>query len=347
MNATLEKTETPLSPEPLYQLVMGFTFTRTLLAAHRLGLFELLADREMTAAEIVDAKGFSLPSTEMLLDACVSLKLCTKTVGRYTATPMIQHFLTRQGSGYLGHFFDHFNDHMVPAWFYLEDTIRTGEPQMHRVRGDKNDHFFQAMDRSSQDLNTFMQTMEEHSLLEGGALAHAYDFSPHNVLLDVAGGTGAMSVSILRRYPHMKAIVLERPTACDSAIQAIESHGFSDRIRVQPGDMFKSTLTTEADVLLLSGTLHNWGPKEAQAILTQCSTALARGATLLISEQILDEEKAASPLGPLCSLNMMVLMGGREYSQSEYKAMLDHAHFDLEVVRPTGGLRQLLIARRR
>lgn len=344
MNAVLESPAVP-TPEPLYQLVMGFTGTRTLLAAHRLGLFEALAANDQTAADLAQDRHWSFESTEMLLDACTALGLCTKTADRYALTPMVRTYLLRQGPAYLGHFFDHFNDHMIPAWFFLEDLIRTGEPQMHRVRGQKDDHFFQALDRSSDDLNTFMRTMEEHSLLEGAALAATYDFSPHRLLLDVAGGTGAMSVAVLQRYPHLRARIVERPSACPIAEEAIRLHGLAARIDVQPGDMFQR-LPEGADVLLLSGTLHNWGPAQALAILRQCHRALPVGGTLLINEQVLEEEKSRSPLGPLCSLNMMVLMGGREYSLSEYRTMLETAGFILKEVRPTGGIRQILVAER-
>src|SRR5258708_23538253 len=155
-----------------------------------------------------------------------------------------------------------------------------------------------------------------------------------------------MSAAIVKRYPNVRAVVLERPSAAEVAQRILRGRGLSDRMQVQAGDMFKDPLPTGADVALLSGTLHNWGPPQAQAILLQCRQALMPGAKLLISEQVLDEA-ADSPIGPLCSLNMMVLMGGREYSKAEYVSMLSAADFELEEIRPTDSVRQLLIAKRR
>jgi hypothetical protein len=120
----------------------------------------------------------------------------------------------------------------------------------------------------------------------------------------------------------------------------------SDRVDLKPGDFFKDALPTSADVVLLSGILHNWSPTEAHAILRQCRQAMKAGDTLLISEQILNDQKTSPSLAVLCSLNMLVMLGGaREYSRSEFKNMLSTAGFSFETVQPTGGFRELIIAR--
>jgi hypothetical protein len=99
--------------------------------------------------------------------------------------------------------------------------------------------------------------------------------------------------------------------------------------------------------MLLSGILHNWSPDKAKAILRRCAAALPTGGTLLISEQVLSESKTEPLPAVLASLNMLLVMdGGREYSRSEYEAFLSETGFRLMELRPTGGIRQLLIARR-
>jgi len=347
MIETLSKSEMEISPGPLYQMAMGFAMTKSLLAAHRLGLFASLATGSKSAEEIARERSLSRDSTERLLDACVSLHLCTKTGGLYANSPLSQRYLTPGRRGFLGGFLDHFNDHMYPAWYHLEEAVKTGQAQIQQILGEENDHFFQAIDRQPQNLETFMRTMDEHSLLEGEALAGAYDFSPHKELLDVGGGTGAMTVAILERYPSLKAILFDRPPVCEIAARNLREHGLADRVRLQRGDFFKDTLPKTADVLLLSGILHNWSPVNAQAILGRCHEAMKPGTILLISEQILSVEKPAPSLATLCSLNMLVMLGGaREYSSAEFETMLTAAGFRLVALRPTGGFRQLLVAQR-
>lgn len=348
MVETLERQETAISPEPLYHLALGFAATKALLVAQRLGFFASLANGDKTAIQIAEEQGLSIRATEMLLDTCVSLKLCEKTDGAYSNTPISQQFLVPGQQGYLGEFLNHFNDHMYPAWLHLEEAVKTGRAQIQQVVGQANDHFFQAIDRKSQDLETFMQTMEEHSLLEGTALARAYDFTPHAELLDIGGGTGAMTVTILERYPHLRATVFDRPPVCEIAARNLQKHGLRERVRLAPGDFFVGPLPKTADVLLLSGILHNWSPENARRILTRCAEACRPGSVLLLSEQVLNDAKTDPLPAALCSLNMLVMMdGAQEYSRAEFNELLSSTGFHLEEIRPTGAARQLLIARRR
>jgi precorrin-6B methylase 2 len=347
MVQTIDKTGITLSPQPLYQLATGFAITKTLLVAHRLGLFEAIGTMFKTAQEVSAQAKLPIRTTEMLLDACVSLKICSKEGDRYTNGLLVQRYLLASQPGYLGRFFDHFNDHMYPAWQYLEDAVRTGHAQIQRVVGKEKDHFFQAMDRNKDHLETFMATMDEHSLLEGEALASAYDFSSHRELLDVGGGTGAMSVAILRRYPHLRATVFDRPPVCEIAQRVIREQGMADRISTRAGDFFVDALPAAADITLLSGILHNWSPSKVRVILRQCAKALPSGKTLLISEQILSDTKTEPLAAVMASLNMLVMMDeGQEYSRSEFETFLSETGFRLEEVRPTGAVRQLLVVRR-
>lgn len=339
--------QTDINPHRIYELALGFAATKTLLVAQHLGLFEILSKGGKTSLQIAEEKHFPALSLEMLLNSAVSLGLCQKQKGIYTNTPLSEAFLVPGRRGYLGRFLDHFNDLMYPVWSHLEEAVKTGHAQVAKVIGDPKDGFFQAIDRQGEALETFMQTMEEHSLLEGAALAAAYDFTPHRKLLDVAGGTGAMSVAIAERYSHLELKVFDRPPVVKIANASIQAHGLAERITTQAGDFFKDSLPVGADVVLLSAILHNWGVPQAQHILQQCHRALPSKGTLLISEQVLNNEKTQPTLATLCSLNMLIMLeGAQEYSEEEFRSMLEATGFRLEEVRPTGSFRQLLIARR-
>lgn len=348
MVQTLEKQDVELSPDPIYQIALGFAATKALLVAQRVGLFEVLGNSQKTAEDIATSKQLPVRTTELLLDTCVALRLCQKTGSLYSNAPISQRYLIPGKRGYLGRFMDHFNDLMYPVWTHLETAVRTTHAQIQQVTGQNDDNFFQAIDRQMEHLKTFMATMEEHSLLEGGYLANVYDFSKHQRMLDVAGGTGAMSVAIVERHPHLESIVFDRPPVCEIAQTSLVRHGLSAKIRTQPGDFFTDPLPLGADLVLLSAILHNWSPEKALHILNQIHAALPQGGTLLISEQVLSDDKTGPLWGLLCSLNMLIMMeGAREYSRPEFESMLSAAGFDLQEVRQTGGARQLLIAKKR
>src|SRR5262245_55032553 len=130
MVQTLERETTELSPDPIYQMALGFAATKTLLAAQRLGVFQSLSKSDKTLPQMAEDLAISKRGAEILLDTCVSLKLLKKTDGVYSNGPLAARFLVPGQKGYLGRFLDHFNDIMYPTWTYLEDSVRTGHAQV-------------------------------------------------------------------------------------------------------------------------------------------------------------------------------------------------------------------------
>jgi len=346
MVQTLEKPEVEITPQPIYQLAIGFAMTKTMLTAHQLGIFEVLRNGPLSAETIAQEKNYSIRATEMLLNGCVSIQLCHKEGDLFSNTPVVEKYLLSGKEGYLGRFMDHFNDHMYTAWIHLDDAVRTGHAQIQKVIGESSDHFFQALDRDDHDLEMFMATMDEHSRDEVRALVKAYDFSGHTRLMDVGGGTGAMSSGIAHSAPHLQVTLVDRPPVCKIAQRYVKQQGQESRFQIVPGSFFDE-LPTGADVILLSGILHNWSPENARRILQRCAEASRPGTTLLISEQVLNDAKTAPLPAVMCSLNMLVIMdGGQEYSRSEFSRFLEETGFRLKEIRPTSTVRQLLIAER-
>ena len=58
----------------------------------------------------------------------------------------------------------------------------------------------------------------------------------------------------------------------------------SDRLRVQPGDMFHDPLPNGTDTVLLSNVLHDWDVPECRALIRRCADALLPGGRLLIGD---------------------------------------------------------------
>src|SRR5690606_29792824 len=73
----------------LFDLTAGFVYTQTLTACVRVGLFDFLAERPRTRAEIAAHVGIPLEETERMLRAAIALKLVQGRSGdRYGCGPM-------------------------------------------------------------------------------------------------------------------------------------------------------------------------------------------------------------------------------------------------------------------
>ena len=65
-----------------------------------------------------------------------------------------------------------------------------------------------------------------------------------------------------------------------------------------------------------------------------CHRALNPGGTLLLVEMVIPADNQPSPAQAM-DLNMLVLLGGRERTEDEYRALLGATGFRLERVIPT------------
>jgi len=89
------------------------------------------------------------------------------------------------------------------------------------------------------------------------------------------------------------------------------------------------------DVYILKFILVDWKDAEALQILQNCRRAIIQDGNLLIIEMTIPDTNEPSP-GQLFDLNMLVMTGGQERTQSEYGALLGKAGFRLNRVVPTG-----------
>jgi hypothetical protein len=117
----------------------------------------------------------------------------------------------------------------------------------------------------------------------------------------------------------VEGILFDLPAGLAGATRLMEGAGVSDRVSLVAGSFFE-TVPTGADLYLLKSIIHDWNDDRAVAILETCRQAMKDGARLVLVERVLPEGSPdAGDIGPLMSdLHMMVALGGRERSTTEY-----------------------------
>ena len=155
----------------------------------------------------------------------------------------------------------------------------------------------------------------------------ALDWREGELVVDVGGGNGALLVELIRRRPELRGIVLDLPeTVRDEA-------ALGDRIQFVPGSFFESV--PAGDAYLLSGILHDWPDEDAARILRTIRAAAPRHARLLINESVIRPGNDADGAKWL-DLLMLVLAGGRERDENEWRELLENTGWD-PVRFPEGG----------
>jgi len=166
------------------------------------------------------------------------------------------------------------------------------------------------------------------------AIVAAYDFSKIRVVVDVAGGEGALLAAIVAANPHLRGILFDQPHVLARAKALLEGAGVHDRCDIVSGSFFEQ-LPKGGDVYILKSIVHDWDDPSSVSILRQCRAAINDGGRLLLVEQVLKGANE-SDSAKFADLMMLVMLGGRERNAGEFQRLCFEAGFRLTKIIPTG-----------
>ena len=151
--------------------------------------------------------------------------------------------------------------------------------------------------------------------------------------VDVGGGNGAFLNALLARQPDARGIAYDLPGVAEDAERQRSGARSESRLQFLAGNFFAS-VPAGADLYLLKMVLHDWNDSDAVRILQNIRTAVPPQGRLLVIEMIIPEGRQRHP-AMLTDLNMMVMTGGRERTQTEFRRILESAEFCLVRTIPT------------
>lgn len=288
----VSKTKKIPSPAALLEIAVGYQKSQTLFAFAELGVADLLAKKESTAAELSKRLKIHPLATERFLNACVTTGLLKKNGAVFANTALSENFLVRANGNYLGGQMKRYQNRSYPQWQNL-----TGHLQNWKYGATGGDNP-EAEDQGEEAMT------EQHNLalLHGYKLAESFDFSPFKHLLDLGGGTGAMSIALCEKIPSLRATVFDLPENVEKAREMVEKKNLQKRIECVGGDILKDDLPEGFDVALLANLLAVFDAATNKDLFKKIYDRLPAGGTSLISGWILDENRTSPEVSVLFCL---------------------------------------------
>jgi hypothetical protein len=210
-------------------------------------------------------------------------------------------------------------------------SVRTGTPAAGKVVGGP---LFEHFERDEELSEIFNEAMTGISAMVVPAVLETFDFSGTDVLVDVAGGHGFVLTSIPQKYPRMRGVLSDVGHVIGGAEPRIARLGLADRCRTEVVDFFTS-VPAGGDTYIMKHIIHDWDDDRAATILGHIRTALAdkpNGKVVLI------EAVVGAPNVPdfakLLDLEMLLLPGGRERTEGEFRQLFKRSGFELTRVVP-------------
>ncbi|HVW39613.1 MAG TPA: methyltransferase [Pirellulales bacterium] len=321
----------PASPaSQMARLISGYWISQAIYAAAKLGLADLLKNGPRTAEDLAHATQTHAPSLYRLLRALASVDVFAEDdQRRFSLTPLAE-TLRSDVPGSQWSMAIMMGEEHYRAYGELLYSVQSGETAFEKLYGAP---IFDFLTKNQEQRIIFDAAMTGVHGRETGAVLDAFDFSNIRCLADIGGGNGSVIVSILRRYPELRGILFDLADVADRARDAIEAAGLAGRCQVVGGDFFQSA-PVGADAYLMRHIIHDWDDEESVDILRSVHGAMRDDGRLLLVESVI--MPGNDPFfGKLLDLTMLVIPGGRERSEVEFRGLLDAAGFTLVKITPT------------
>ncbi len=315
----------------MLQLISGFWISRGIYITAKLGLADLVKDGAKTADDLAVATGTHAPSLFRVLRALASVGIFTQDEqNRFGDTPLLQTLRSDVPGSLRSFAMTELGEEHYPAWGDLLHSVQTGGIAFDHAFGmDVWKYFAQHPDNA----RIFNDAMSGMTAQANEALHAAYDFAGINTLVDIGGGHGGLITSILRRSPDIQGILFDSPQVIDGARSVIESSDVAGRCELLAGNFFES-VPTGGDAHILKWIIHDWDDDQSVAILKNSHRALDENGKLILVEAVVPAGDAMH-FAKFIDLNMLVMTGGRERTEAEFRDLYHRAGFRLTRVVPT------------
>jgi SAM-dependent methyltransferase len=319
-----------VTPDVIMQTAMGFMAAKHLFAASELGVFEALGQGSANLDELAARTSVPRRTLRISVDAMVALGFVVRQGDTYDNGPVAATFLAGRTPADLRPFLRFWDRISYPAWDHLEESLRTDSVTA------------KELDASNRDV--FLAGVEAITAGPAQALAASYDFSGHERLLDLGGGTGSIAGAIAQRNPNIEGTIFDLPNVVPMAKARIAALGLSDRLGTKEGDLLLDAYPSGHDVVLLANVIHYFDGERNQAVLRRAREAVAPGGRLLALDFWTDATHT-EPLGAaLMAGEFAVQLGGDVYSVDEFRAWLEAAGWRFVEHRPLAGPFSLVVA---
>jgi len=284
----MNKQSAPLPPVELMELATGYQRSKTLFVIVEFRIPTLLAGKPHTIEQLARVTNLHPRACDRLINAGVSLNLFTRTDERVSNTAMSEAYLVEGKPGYLGEQFALYDSTSYPSWKELTKRLREWRP------GETDDATPQDEDQGADS----MRAQHNLATLVGARLAGAFEFDEFRRMLDLGGGSAAMSISICAAHDNLKATVLDLPEVVAVAREFITNARLGERIETRDGNFKEDDLPDGFDIALLANLLSVSSAETNRKLFKRIYDQLPQGGAILLSGWILDDTRT-SPLMPV------------------------------------------------
>jgi O-methyltransferase domain/Dimerisation domain len=319
--------------ETMLSLISGFWVARSIYLAAQLGIADVFDDRPETIAQLAAKTNTEPRSLYRLMHALASVGIFTEVSDRCFALTPLAATLKSDSPGSMRYaaLAQMEADHSL-GWSNGLHGLKTGDIAFNAAAGMSVWEYYAQHPEVGQ---VFSQSMTNLRTPISQAVVATYDFSEFNTIVDVGGAQGSLISAIVQSYPHLNGILFDVP-------EIIANVSVDDNIQTVAGNFFEF-VPSGGDAYLMRWIVHDWDDEKSSIILKNCHQAMPDYGKLLLVESLIPPSNESSP-AKFIDLIMLMLTGGRERTEEEYRSLLRSSGFELTRVIPTPSMLSIIEA---
>jgi hypothetical protein len=309
----------------------GFAMTQVLHTTVQAGIADFMCDKKCTAEEIGLALHLNVRALNRFMRMMVVLGLLVQVEPERFGLSDAGQLLRGDHPQSMRERILYVGAINYPVASAAIHSLRTGKTAFEHVFGMP---FFDHLAQSPSLSGAFNGLMQRGIEARVAGVLGAYDFSGARHIVDLGGGNGALLSAILSHAKESSGTIFDLPSVIAEARHRIAGSALAGRLDLVEGDLFAGAYPVGADVYIMSNIIHDWNDEQAEALLRHCAEAMRGNSELLLIEEIMPVAVIDSPSTVANDYSMLLLTGGLERSEDEYKALLARSGLALSKVTP-------------
>ena len=328
--------------EEVSNIAFGFMASKAMFAGLHLDVFTHLAAGPKTCENLSEIVGVPANRIVTLMNALNGVGLVELDGNLYANSLGAEAFLSRESKYDFGDYLRFQIDQQMYPFLGQLNEVLDGSLSSDAV--DSYQHWMSNPEQAA----LYSNAQHSGSLGPGRTIARMVDLTGAKSLLDVAGGTGAMTIRLLEANPDLTSTIIDFPNVSEIGWRFITEANMTNRVRYIPSNALNVEWPSEQDALLMSYLFSGVPGEEVPRLVQYAFDSLVPGGKFLVHDFMVNDDRTGPVLAALWQLQHMAFTpDAHSVTAGWLKAEMKKVGFiDIQDIQVIQGLTQLVQARK-
>ena len=316
--------------------------SKAMFAGLHIDVFTHLDGEPKTIEQIAELTEVPPNRVNTLMTALLSIGLVGRDEGRFFNSPGAKAFLSKNSDYDFGDYMRYQIDQQMYPFLEQLNSVLDGSLDADAVAS------YQHWMADPEQAALYSNAQHSGSLGPGRTIARLVDLAGAKSLLDVGGGTGAMTIRLLQANPDLISTIIDFPNVSEIGWRFITEADMIDRVRYIPGNALEVDWPGEQDAILMSYLFSGVPGGEVPRLVQRAYDSLAPGGAYMVHDFMVENHRKGPPLAALWQLQHMAFTpDAHSVTAAEVKKEMEKAGFvDISVAETIPDLTKLVQARK-